>query len=94
MNILITIVSIAILLGCKAKKNEKTEITNTIAEEIKIDSLGLEKIFADSTLKSEDASQILDLTQNLADTSLFAGLDLAFLQPNLFCQPVFIKHLV
>ncbi len=94
MNTLITIVSIAILLGCNAKKNEKTEITNTIAEEIKLDSLCLEKIFADSILKSVDASQILDLTQNLADTSLFAGLDVAFLQSNLFCQLVFLKHLV
>jgi hypothetical protein len=80
MKTLITIVSIALILGCNTQKDDKTILTSTISEEIKLDSLRLEKIFADSTLKSVDASEILDLTKNLADTSLFAGLGEGFLR--------------
>lgn len=75
MKTLITIVSVAILLGCNAKK---TVITNTIAEEIKLGSLGLKHIFADSTLQFVNASNINELNNNLADTSLFAGLEEGF----------------
>jgi hypothetical protein len=80
MKTLITIVSIALILGCNTQKDDKTILTSTISEEIKLDSLRLEKIFADSTLKSVDASEILDLIKNLADTSLFAGLGEGFLR--------------
>ncbi len=81
MKTLVTIISIALILGCNTPKDEKTEIiTSVLSEEIKIDSLGLEKIFADSSLKSVNASEILELTQNLADTSLFSGLDDGFLR--------------
>ncbi|MCP9755824.1 hypothetical protein EGI26_11720 [Lacihabitans sp. CCS-44] len=81
MKTLITIVSFALLLGCNAKKDGKTELTtNAISEEIKLDSLGLEKLFADSTLKVVNASDIKELTKNLADTSLFAGLGEGFLR--------------
>ncbi|MBP6620571.1 MAG: hypothetical protein KAX81_05135 [Leadbetterella sp.] len=80
MKTLITIVSIALILGCNTQKDDKTILISTISEEIKLDSLRLEKIFADSTLKSVDASEILDLTKNLADTSLFAGLGEGFLR--------------
>jgi hypothetical protein len=74
MRALISIFSIAILLGCNSKKDKKTEITNAISEEIKIDSLVLENIFSDATLKLVNASEIYELTKNLPDTSLFAGL--------------------
>lgn len=80
MKTLIAIVSIALILGCNTQKDDKTILISTISEEIKLDSLRLEKIFADSTLKSVDASEILDLTKNLADTSLFAGLGEGFLR--------------
>lgn len=80
MKTLITIVSIALILGCNTQKDDKTILISTISKEIKLDSLRLENIFADSTLKSVDASEILDLTKNLADTSLFAGLGEGFLR--------------
>lgn len=81
MKRLLTIIAIAILLGCNNKKDSKTELTaDTISEEIKIDSLVLEKIFSDATLKLVYASEIKELTKNLADTSLFAGLGEGFLR--------------
>lgn len=81
MKTLLTIIAIAIFLGCNNKKDNKTELTaGTISEEIKIDSLVLEKIFSDATLKLVNASEIIELTKNLPDTSLFAGLGEGFLR--------------
>ena len=71
----------AFLFGCNNKKDSKTELTaDTISDEIKIDSLVLEKIFSDATLKLVNASEIKELTKNLPDTSLFAGLEEGFLR--------------
>lgn len=49
-----------------------------VLPEIKLDSIGIENFFADSTLKNISASEIKNLTQNLSDTSLFAGIDDGF----------------
>lgn len=51
-----------------------------VLPEIKLDSIGIENFFADSTLKNISASEIKNLTQNLSDTSLFAGIDDGFLR--------------
>jgi len=79
MKKLLIVISLSVLLGCNTKKESGIEESgNIISEEIKLDSLGLEKIFADSTLKAVAASEIENLTKNLSDTSLFAGLDEGF----------------
>ena len=97
MRILISIFTIAILLGCNSKKDNKTEITNAISEEIKLDSLDLVKIFADATLKLVNASEIKELTNNLADTSLFYGLGDGFLKLDSIKKansyPDYVSHL-
>lgn len=43
-----------------------------------IDSLGLEKIFADSSLSSISPAEMNFLAEKLPDTSLFAGLNLSY----------------
>lgn len=70
---------VAFLVSCNSKKTEQSSLPEQTLPEIKLDSLGIENFFADSTLKNISASEIKDLTQNLPDTSLFAGLDDAFL---------------
>jgi hypothetical protein len=77
----IAVLFLILLIGCTSKKEDKTGfVSNTPLEEIRLDSLGIEKIFADSSLMVINASEIKDLTQNLADTSLFAGLDDGFIR--------------
>jgi hypothetical protein len=97
MRILYSIFTLAILLGCYSKKDNTTEITNAISEEIKLDSLGLEKIFADTTLKLVNALDIKELTKNLADTSLFYGLGDGFLKLDSIKKtnsyPDYVSHL-
>lgn len=68
------------LVSCNSNKTEQRSSPEQTLTEIKLDSLGIENFFADSTLKNISASEIKDLTQNLPDTSLFAGLDDGFLR--------------
>ena len=68
------------LVSCNSNKTEQSSLPEQTLSEIKLDSLGIENFFADSTLKNISASEIKDLTQNLPDTSLFAGLDDGFLR--------------
>jgi len=69
-----------IIFSCNTQKAEETQAEGQTLTEIKLDSLGLEKIFADSTLKNIVATEIMGLTQNLSDTSIFAGLGEGFLR--------------
>ncbi|CAN1561297.1 hypothetical protein MCERE19_02653 [Spirosomataceae bacterium] len=65
---------------CNSNKNEQSSSAEQILPEIKLDSIGIENFFADITLKNISASKIKNLTQNLSDTSLFAGIDDGFLR--------------
>ncbi len=80
MKNLILLFLIFIIFSCNTQKAEETQAEGQPLTEIKLDSLGLEKIFADSTLKNIVATEIKGLTQNLGDTSLFAGLGEEFLK--------------
>lgn len=68
------------LVSCNSSKTEQNNLPVETLTEIKLDSLGIENFFADSTLKNILATEIKDLTQNLPDTSLFAGIDDGFLR--------------
>jgi hypothetical protein len=68
------------VVGCNSNKNEQSSSAKQVLSEIKLDSVGIENFFADSTLKNISANEIKNLTQNLSDTSLFAGIDDGFLR--------------
>ncbi|MCP9767978.1 hypothetical protein EGI22_08640 [Lacihabitans sp. LS3-19] len=70
---------IGIFNACNTPKNETKE-TISFQEEIKLDSLALENIFADSTLKNLSVDEINVLSETLIDTSEFFGLKASFIQ--------------
>lgn len=62
------------LFACSQKDNKKDNNYAGI-QEMSIDSLGLEKIFANSTLPVLSPAEMNALIEKLPDTSLFAGLN-------------------
>lgn len=77
MRITLFIFATITLFACSQKDNKK-EIQYAGIQEMSIDSLGLEKIFADSSLSSISPAEMNFLAEKLPDTSLFAGLNLSY----------------
>ncbi len=77
MRIILIILAAIAIFSCSQKDNKK-EIQYAGIQEMSIDSLGLEKIFADSTLPVISPAEMNSLVEKLPDTSLFAGLNLSY----------------
>jgi hypothetical protein len=77
----ILLVLTAFVFACNSsKKDEKNVQSTLISEEISLDSLALDKIFADSTMKGLEPDEVKNLVKNLVDTSIFYGLTDSFLK--------------
>ena len=81
MKTIILLVLTAVVFACNsAKKDEKNVQSTLISEEISLDSLALDKIFADSTMKNLEPDEVKSLVKDLEDTSIFYGLTDSFLK--------------